>query len=271
MPGSDTNDGRAHAAASPYFARRRECDVTRRFVILAAQRTGSYMLASALDAIDGVTCYGELFRKRGKGVEADYAILQKLGGEFDSVAARHQRHAEFLDAVFAHTEAGLAGFKLMLRQAPAVQEAVLGSPDYRKIVLDRPNVLALYSSHLIAKQTGIGFMRRGEKTVAAKVEFDSAEFRGFWRRYRRKYEQLGMQLADGERDDVIRVEYLDLLQGRAFARVLAFLGIDAEPDISSYLGTQKRNRSEIVQRFSNPEDVIDALRGLDRAEWLNEN
>jgi len=244
--------------------------MAQRFVILAAQRTGSYMLATALDALPGVTCHGELFRKNDKGVAADSAIIEKLDPAFADIGYRHRHHAEFLDAVVRHTPAELVGFKLMLRQAPEAQKAIVGSDDYRVILLDRGNVLALYSSHLIARATGVGFMRKGEQAASPRVEFDAGDFSGFWRRYRNKYEELRDQVRDFGRCRMLSVDYLDLLHGGAFGEVVDFLGLRCERDISKYIGTQKRNSSEILQRFSNPDAVVDYLREAGRLDWCRE-
>ena len=241
-----------------------------RFVILAAQRTGSYMLATALDALPGVCCHGELFRKNDKGVDADSAILGGIAPEFSDVEYRHRHHKAFLDAVDEATPAQLTGFKLMLRQAPEVQRSLVDEGVYRIILLDRPNVLALYSSHLIARSTGVGYMQKGDTAIVSTVEFDASDFRGFWRRYRKKYEEFDAMRQASARCRMIAVEYLDLLRGDAFRRVLDFLGVEAGGDLADYIGTQKRNSSEILQRFSNPDAVTDCLRAAGKLEWCRE-
>jgi len=229
------------------------------------------MLASALDALPGVACHGELFRKNDKAVEADLAIIRELDPAYADIDYRRRNHHDFLDVMVRQTPSDLTGFKLMLRQAPEVQQAIVSSGDYRIILLDRPNVLALYSSHRIARATGVGFKRKGETTVSPKVDFDAKDFRGFWRRYRKKYEVIDAQLRESKHCQAIAVNYLDLLHGDAFGGVVDFLGLQAEDTaFSKYIGTQKRNSSEILQRFSNPDSVVEYLGEVDKQDWCRE-
>lgn len=124
----------------------------RRFVILAARRSGSNLLCSLLGSHPEVRCHHELFNPKGIFTtleERDAADAPQ------TIRARDRDPLGFLDRVWADTrQARAIGFKMTPDQAPGVLAHVLADPGIAKIVLRRRNALRRLVSERIADATG---------------------------------------------------------------------------------------------------------------------
>lgn len=124
----------------------------RRFVILAARRSGSNLLCSLLGSHPAVRCHHELFNPNGifKALdERDEATSAH------ALAARDRDRIGFLDGMWHDTcGARVVGFKMTPDQAPDVLAHVLADTGIAKIVLRRHNALRRLVSERIADATG---------------------------------------------------------------------------------------------------------------------
>jgi len=237
----------------------------KRFVLLASQRTGSNMLVSVLDSHPQVRCHGELLRKRSKTREGEVGVARLLADRrFHDHSYRQRRPLRFVEAVFAlDPGAPVIGFKLMLSQSRKLRDRVIADTSVRKVLLFRENLLAAFSSTLIATVTGQGTARVGEPLQRARVPFSAADFEQFRVQRSEKEARVREQLhASGQ--EFLEVEYLEASTPEGQLRVLEFLGADQALPVEA--GTAKRNTNVILDRFVNPDDVLAylSLKGLER-------
>jgi len=239
-----------------------------RFVIIAQQRTGSNMLVSALDSHPGVRCLGELFRmgkKPDKGVGFVVSMLDDIYHD-ESYQVKHWR--DYLDAVVeasGHVDA--VGFKIMLNQDRNVMQALVADSGYKKIFLNRENILSVYSSHKIAKETGQGAAGLSIQVKKAQIEFVPEEFEKFRARYQRRF-KAAEKVLETSGQDYYKTTYTEITTAEGINGVLGYVGVDSKQGWK--VGTQKRNSPILTERFSNPQAVEDYMREIGRSDWLRE-
>lgn len=239
-----------------------------RFVIIAQQRTGSNMLVSALDSHPGVRCLGELFRmgkRPDRGVGLVVSELDEIYHD-ESYQVKHWR--DYLDAVVdAAGPVDAVGFKIMLNQDGDVMQALVRDPGYRKIFLNRENVLSVYSSHKIAKETGQGAAGLSVQVKKARVAFVPEEFEKFRARYQRRHNEAG-QLLRTSGQDYYETIYTEISTPQGINGVLEYIGVDSQQGWK--VGTQKRNPPVLTERFNNPQAVEAYMSQIGRLDWLQE-
>ncbi|MFD0723979.1 hypothetical protein [Lysobacter brunescens] len=124
----------------------------RRFVILAARRSGSNLLCSLLGSHPEVRCHHELFNPNGIFTVLDEREETTTA---DALAARDRDPIGFLDRIWSDARGARAiGFKMTPEQAPEVLAHVLADAGIAKIVLRRQNALRRLVSERIAGITG---------------------------------------------------------------------------------------------------------------------
>ncbi len=161
------------------------------------------------------------------------------------------------------------GFKLFPGQNDQVMEHVIRDPAIRKIVLYRDNVLAVYSSNLIANATGrFSGMDVGPQAMEVKVEFDPVGFAAFHDRYVRRGHHM-FEAVSSCGQICHPVEYTQLSEPALTAGIAAFLGLDPST-INRSPRPLKQNSSDILSRFSNPEAAHDFLAERDLLGWAYE-
>ncbi len=241
------------------------------FVILASQRTGSNMLVSLLDAYPGVSCHGELFRQQRVNQKGALRVLKRLPPEFADGEYRAAEFADYLRRVRKLSPKNdYFGFKLMLNQAPQAREALIRDSGCRIVLLYRENLLAVYSSNLIAKATGQGNARVDQEVRTDKVEFVEKRFARFCEKHENTYRDVRRDLERHARERCLDISYLDICQAEGIGKIEQFLGVSKPPDPIAP-ATAKRNPSRIVDRFSNPELVLDYLERAGRSAWSHES
>ena len=141
----------------------------RRFVIFAEMRTGSNLLEATLNALRGVTCFGEAFNPYMMG----WPDKDELQG-----VTRAQREADpmvLLDRLFDRP-GHLPGFRYFHDHDPRVFDAIMHDPECAKIVLTR-NPLDSYVSTQLARQTNQWKLNETETPIPAAITYDGPEFR----------------------------------------------------------------------------------------------
>lgn len=236
-----------------------------RFAVIAHRRTGSNHLVKLLGSHPGLACLGEIFRNQYNVAR----FLPDLAESHGAHAARLADPGGFLRAVGAGMPEGTRGwgFKLMPFHLGDAFEGVVRDALDRVVVLRRDNLLAQHSSELIAKETGQGVAGRQAEIRTAQVEFAPRAFERFRAMMAAHHAEVDRVLgAHGTpRCDV---EYRALAREGTMERLCAFLGVEAAP-LSSDL--KKRNPSDVLARFTNPDTARAYLRENGLEDWAVED
>ena len=229
------------------------------------------MLVSVLDGHPQVRCHGELFRRNKVGKKGALKVLRKIDPAYESADYRDEHHDAYIKAVrkAEKDKSPFFGFKLMLNQADNARAGFIKNGDYRKILLRRDNLLAIYSSNLIVRETGQGNVKQHQQVARVRVEFKPRGFYRFLDKHLEKYEQARRLLAGSVGDDFLETSYLDICTAEGMDAVFRFIGANPALNPGS-TGTKKRNTSQIVERFTNPDVVESCLADLGHLDWLDE-
>lgn len=243
---------------------------TRKFCIITTARCGSNALVSLLRLVPDTICHGELFNKSGIWTAPRPALDLP-----HSVADRDRDPVGFLRDIESETlkRAGTFGFKLFVAHGPVVRGHVMSAGEYRIILLSRPNRLAQYSSLAVAQASGIWHTRRTRSADApATVRFDRAAFDAYMHRIDHASAIVRAEL-EIHGPPSFAIEYQDIKNDRVLDALADFLGMDRGGALTGAIGSIphiKRSPSVIIDRFSNPEDVVAAMREIGHEDWLNE-
>lgn len=223
------------------------------FVMFAEMRTGSNFLEANLNAMSGVTCYGEVFNPHFIG-QKDKTDLMGF-----SLADRAADPLALVRALRAGTD-GLAGFRYFHDHDHRVFEPVLEDPLCAKIVLTR-NPVESYVSWKIAQETGQWKLTNAKNLKSAKVQFDAREFETHLSNLQEFQIRIlhGLQVTGQAAFyiDYEDINDLDVLNGLA-----RFLGVPGLEALDASL--KKQNPEEIEQKVLNPDEMERALARLDR-------
>lgn len=224
-----------------------------RFVIFAAPRTGSNLLCSLLNAHPEVLCHHGLFNPGGVHWARD---RHGSGG----MAARDSNPVAFLDSVWASGgDARAIGFKMNRDENDDVADALLHDPAIRKILLKRRNRVRTYVSEEIARLTGVweSYDEPAEAAIPAlRVEADdllrhSALNAAYYAALESSLRKTGQ--------DWLETDYEALADRDEMARILAFLGIEAQAALPA--ASYKRGPADLGAVVANFEELAGALRG----------
>lgn len=224
------------------------------FVLFAEMRTGSNFLEANLNALSGVTSYGEVFNPHfiGKKDQTDL-----LGFTMEQREANPKRLLQHLREV---TE-GLSGFRYFHDHDPRVLGVVLADPACAKIILTR-NPVDSYVSWKIARATGQWKLTDAKRLKSAKITFDGDEFAA----HLDAVQAFQLRLLHGLQttgQTAFYIDYDDLNAVAVLNGLAAFLGVEARlkaPDDT----LKKQNPEDITAKIDNPEDMRSALARLDR-------
>lgn len=148
-----------------------------RFIILTRARTGSNMLASALNSSPDIICFRDVFNPDAEGVPyfvAGYGILS-----VEDLALRNEDFERFLrERIFCtHPEEVRAvGFKMPhvhFPSFPGLLEWLVEERDLRVLHLQRRNLLRMLVSNKIAGSTG-GWFEQRRPTLVTRLKRSNA-------------------------------------------------------------------------------------------------
>ncbi|WP_295048561.1 hypothetical protein, partial [uncultured Paracoccus sp.] len=141
----------------------------RSFVIFAEMRTGSNLLEATLNAVRGVTCFGEAFNPYMMGWPDKDDMLG---------ITRAAREADPLPLLARLTDkpGHLPGFRYFHDHDPRVLEPIIQDRACAKIILTR-NPLDSYVSTRLAWETNQWKLNETETPIPARITYDGAEFR----------------------------------------------------------------------------------------------
>jgi hypothetical protein len=232
-----------------------------KFVVFSLPRTGSSMLTERLSTHPDVTCFGAIFSATGWFKPAQPrggGVLRRLRERMDhrwlDSALRIEDRDRLLTELFeANNDLAAVGFKHHLTGDKNVTQSLFAS-DLRKVFLTRTNHLATYSSSQVAKVTGQGAARRTRPVISGKCVFEGEDFDT----YRKQRERLYQRAREGMTGTVLEIEYNEARTGAGMTRLAEFLDVD--PRGIGVAPTLKRNSDSIIDRFENPDVVLDHLR-----------
>ncbi len=221
--------------------------------MFAEMRTGSNFLETNLNAMPGITCYGEVFNPHFVGKKDQVELLGF------SLADRDSDPMALVRTMRAQTT-GLSGFRYFHDHDPRVLRPVLEDPLCAKIILTR-NPIESYVSWKIAQETGQWKLTSAKNLKTAQVRFDAHEFeahvsalQSFQMDLMHALQVTGQTAFYIDYDDI---SDLDVLNGLA-----AFLGVEGLESLDDSL--KKQNPEEISQKVVNPEEMERALARMDR-------
>lgn len=234
-----------------------------KFVILSAARSGTSLLTSTLHTHPDILCHGEIFHPK---------FRQHLKGTFDAMSdpeilvLREDTDA-FVARVYDQPGAPIVGFKMWEPQHPECCARLLADTSVRKIIYERSNKLAQFSSGQLAKQTGVWNV--AADNTKRKIEADPLPFNpeAFARFLEKQQATFRMYRAQA-RGPVLDIGFEQIAEGD-FSPVLAFLGAQ---DMELAPRMKRLHSSDILSRYDAAQhDTIRAtLRDLDRMAWVFE-
>ncbi|MEF3046027.1 sulfotransferase family 2 domain-containing protein [Pseudotabrizicola sp. L79] len=216
-------------------------------------RTGSNFLEANLNAMQGVSCHGEVFNP--------YFIGQKDKTSFlgFSLADREADPMALVRAMRAAGD-GLAGFRYFHDHDPRVFEPVLQDPQCAKIVLTR-NPVESYVSWKIAQETGQWKLTNAKNLKTAQARFDAPEFEAHLAALQDFQIRIlhGLQVTG---QTAFYIDYEDINDLDVVNGLAAFLGV---PGLAALDGSlKKQNPEEISQKVVNADEMERALTRLDQ-------
>jgi hypothetical protein len=247
-----------------------------RFVIICAARTGSSHFVSSLGGHPDIFMNGNIFDAARP--DRLYVFWPKedvtaaLREELCTLRANDPQ--AFLDRICSVTYARAhVGFKIFEGENDTFLDRMLADHEVRKIVLYRRNLLASFSSALVARETGQYGQRDGKtRPEPPKVRFSANKFAKFHDRYVAFFDQVTEKLTKN-RQFYFMVNYEDINEPRVLADIVSFVGGDATKPFSrdlQYKAQVKQNSLDILSRFSNPRAVRKYLTEAGLLHWMRE-
>jgi SAM-dependent methyltransferase len=263
MNSSLSTSGRIDGVDRPFAgAQSPRREPPKRFVVLAMQRTGSNMVVSALRSHPAIHCHGELFRRSDEATRRLRSV-PTFDARFHDISFRMEHPEEYLEAVLG-IDYGVefVGFKLLSRQHLGMRDRLAADPRYFKILLRRDNVLARYSSEILTTS-----IRRGEAKTGDRIAFAADKFMAFRRMHDQFYDETYTRLkASGQ--PFLEISYVDACTTAGLHSIVHAIGADSS--VKLHTKTRKRNSSNVLGRFSNPEDVQAYLARNGLEHWREE-
>lgn len=235
----------------------------KKFVILSDARSGTSLLGATLNTHPEIVCHGEIFHPDPtwhlKGTLQAMSTAEKI--------ELQKNDPDFVALVFDQPGFAAVGIKMWHDQNPEWCGKFLEDTSCFKIIYERSNKLAQFSSGQLARMTNVWNLGIGKKNDTRKVErldFNGKHFAAFlahqnetFRKYRTR-----------ARGPVMELRYKDIAAGE-FASVLGFLHVK---DI--VLQPQKRQlySGDILSRFKEDQhdEIRMFLKDMGREDWVGE-
>lgn len=226
----------------------------RSFVIFAEMRTGSNLLEATLNAIKGVTCFGEAFNPYMMGWP-DKDELQGI--------TRAEREADPLVLYRKLTDrpGHLPGFRYFHDHDPRVFDTMIEDRSCAKIVLTR-NPLDSYVSTRLAWATNQWKLNETETPIPATITYDGAEFRQtiaateqFQRRVLHRLQVSGQA--------AFWLGYEDLRDAEVMTGLMHWLGRTDLARVEPASDQVPQNPRELAEKVSNFDEMQADLTTLD--------
>lgn len=224
-----------------------------KFIVFAHQRSGSSMVVGTLRNNPKILSFGEIFNKS--------RITYNVGG-YDNNSLKMQYLREKYPITFLNrnifssynNDIQAVGFKLFPRHLDnnkfsSVWDWISKNKDVKIIFLTRKNLLATYTSLLIAKKTGKFSIRHESERTEEQVEIDIEECLAYFN----ERERYHLQALDRLKNNLLlEISYEEMILdlGEAFKKIQQFLAIDYFPIKPNTLKKEVRPLSQVISNYS---------------------
>jgi len=237
----------------------------RKFVILSGGRSGTSLLSSTLDTHPDLVCHGEVFHSKRP---AGHVRGNLLGKSNEEIKALQSDLEAYMDHVFGQDNVSAVGFKMWRTQQPDIADIMMKESSVLKIIFERKNLLARFSSSRLAQMTGVfnkGSSKQDDSHKNVKIDFD----RDMWDSFVVKHNRMFKIYRKRGKGPVLELTYEELLKN-GFDPVLDFLGVKR---MALMPQKQKLHGSNILERFSEESrPAVEALLAeINRPDWAVEN
>ena len=217
-------------------------------------RTGSNFLEANLNALEGVSCLGEMFNPHFIGKKDQ---TEMFGVD---LALREQDPRVLLRRLRDKTD-GMAGFRYFHDHDPRILSDLLEDESCAKIILTR-NPVESYVSWKIAQATGQWKLTNAKNLKTGQARFDGPDFE----RHMEALQAFQIRLMHGLQtlgQTAFYIDYDDIGDIAVLNGLAAWLGVPARLDsVDDTL--KKQNPAEIADKVVNPAEMELALARLDR-------
>jgi len=224
------------------------------FVLFAEMRTGSNFLEANLNALDGVSCLGEMFNPHFIGKKDQ---TEMFGVD---LVLREQDPRVLLRRLRDKTP-GMAGFRYFHDHDPRILSDLLEDETCAKIILTR-NPVESYVSWKIAQATGQWKLTNAKNLKTGQARFDGPDFE----RHMEALQAFQIRLMHGLQalgQTAFYIDYDDIGDLAVLNGLAAWLGVPGR--LESVDDTlKKQNPAEIADKVVNPAEMELALARLDR-------
>lgn len=237
------------------------------FVIVSNARSGTSLVTSTLRFHPEVYCHGEIFHPK-----IEVHLLPEARERID-VSRRESDPTGFAREVLGFAVDGhrVVGFKMWRPQAPEACDDLLADGGVRKIILERVNRLASYSSAGLARKTGVWNVGPTpdpevlQRARSASVRFDGAAFR----QHVDRQDQLFAYYRSHAKGPVLNILYTDLVKPDGMRPILSFLGVR---DGAIEKKKSQLHSSNILERFdsSSRPEIMRTLDMIGHPDWAVE-
>ncbi|WGR61789.1 hypothetical protein E3U26_13500 (plasmid) [Paracoccus ferrooxidans] len=239
--------------------------IPNKFAVISDARSGTSLLTATLNSHPEVVCHGEIFHKSPK--DFHIKVPKEEVNPEDLLSLRENDTEKFVELVYNRPGAKSVGFKMWRSQNSEYCDKVLADESVSKIIYERSNVLAKFSSSILAKETGVWNVNSGAarpKVLDKKLSFNPQQFLT----YVNRHENLFKLYRNKAKGKVLDLSYLDVV-GRGFSEVLEFIevsNIDLKPQ------KEKLHSSSIIDRFEDSDHniIIQTLNDINHPEWIQE-
>lgn len=186
------------------------------FVILAGMRTGSNLLESLLNQIEGISCHGELFNPNFIG--------HREKNVFPAITLSERNHDPFLLlSSMQNNNSNLNGFRYFHNHDHRIFPAVINDPTCAKIVLTR-NPVESFTSLKIAQQTDQWKLLNIKAFQTAQIYFSPEEFEKYLLSTQKFHQRIKYALQKAGQPS-FGIDYSDLESEEVLQGLALFLGI----------------------------------------------
>ena len=163
------------------------------------------------------------------------------------------------------------GFKIFPGHNDVILDSLLADDSVRKVVLFRRNVLAVYSSLMILRQTKTFNQKSGDPVAEERplIHFTARRFKRHCDEYLAHYRNIFERL-NANRQRFHLINYDQINDPWHFASLVSFIGEELPP-VQPKARLLKQNTSDILSRFSNPDAVSEFLAQHNLMDWQFES
>ncbi len=233
--------------------------VEKRFVLLSTSRSGTTYAMDMLRSHPEVFCQFEAFLERRDDDQFDPVFRAHI-----DVAMRLSDPSRFLNHLMTFTPGPpCVGFKMWFSQNEEICRQLMADTSVMKIILERPNRLATFSSKAMARIHGRRNNRIQQNMRGEKIDFGPKRFR---RHVRARDEEFDI-FRQMSRGPVLDTTY-ERLVTEGFDEVIEFLGLTPHDLRSDF---KRVNPGRIIDRFHEHQhdEIRDVLEELGHPEWAD--